>query len=438
MTTGQISEVEPILPPRPRLPRVATGLGFALRRRQTMTQLTRRYGSTFTIGLPVFGDVVVVADPTLARQLFTTSTDRVANIRPNLGRVLGAGSMFSLDGAEHRRRRKLLTPPLHGKRIRYYEAVVAEEFAAEAVTWPTGRPFATLEPMMRITLNVILRTVFGARDADLDVLRQIIPPMVTTGSRLATIPDLPLTFGPLDPRRRFAAQRETYDRVVGSLIASARAEHDLAHRTDILALMILSRHEDGSAMTDAEIADELLTLLAAGHETTATTLAWAIERLQRHRRALDTLVAELDAGGSDYLTATITEIQRSRPVIDLAGRHVIDDLVDLGPYRIPKGHNIMVSISLLHDDSRQFRDPERFDPERFVGTTPGPAWLPFGGGTRRCIGAAFAQMEMDVVLRALLRDFTIEPSTSPDERWHSRGVAYAPARGGRVVLHRRR
>ncbi|MEE3852802.1 cytochrome P450 [Gordonia sp. LSe1-13] len=427
-----------MLPPGPRLPAAVQGLGFALRRRQTIAAIARRHGPVFTIAIPLFGDVVVIADPTMARQLFTTSTDRVVNIRPNLGRVLGSGSIFSLDGRDHRRRRRLLTPPLHGKRIRLYEAVVAEELEAESRSWPIGTPFPTLEPMMRVTLNVILRTVFGAQGTELRTLREIIPPMVEVGSRMATIPDIPISLGRMDPRRRFAARRATYDHLVRSLITQARNDSRLDERDDILALMVQSRYDDGSAMTDAEIADELLTLLVAGHETTATTLAWAIERLQRHPALLDALVREVDAGGDELIAATITEIQRSRPVIDFAGRHVVDDMIELGPYRIPKGYNIMVAISLLHDDSRHFRDPERFDPERFLGSTPGPAWLPFGGGTRRCIGAAFAQMEMDVVLRTLLRDFTVEPTTSRGERWHSRGVAYAPGDGGRVTLHRRR
>lgn len=437
MSTAQAADITPVLPPGPHLPPLVQGLGFVTRRRQTVAALSRRYGSAFTIRIPIFGETVVIADPALARQLFTTPTDRVINERPNLGRILGPGSLFALEGTDHRRRRRLLTPPLHGKRVRRYETVVAEEFAAEARDWPLGTPFATLEPMMRITLNVILRTVFGAQGAHLATLRDIIPPMVATGSRLATIPDLPVSLGRIDPRRRFAHRRATYNRVVETLITAARTDPDLGNRDDILALMVQSRYDDGSAMTDADIADELLTLLVAGHETTATTLAWAVERLQRHPAVLARLADEVDAGGQEYMTATITEIQRSRPVIDLAGRHVVDDIVELGPYRIPQGRNIMVSISLLHDDSRQFRDPQRFDPERFVGSTPGPAWLPFGGGTRRCIGAAFAQMEMEVVLRTLLREFTIQPSTSPGERWHSRGVAYAPARGGRVVLHRR-
>ncbi|GAA3694788.1 cytochrome P450 [Gordonia hankookensis] len=427
----------PVLPPGPHLPAFVQGLGFVTRRRQTLAAFARRYGPAFTLRIPLFGKVVVIADPTMAKQLFTTPTDQVANVRPNLGRILGDGSMFALEGTDHRRRRKLLTPPLHGRRIKQYEAVVAEEFDAEARTWRMGTEFATLEPMMRVTLNVILRTVFGADGRELDTLRDIIPPLVTVGSRLASTPDIPFSLGRLDPRRSFVTRRQIYVDTLAALITKAREDPRLHERDDILALMLQSTYDDGSSMTDAEIGDELLTLLVAGHETTATTLAWAIERLQRNPDVLRRLVDEADEGGSELRMATIMEIQRSRPVIDLAGRHVVTDLLELGQYRIPQGYNVLVAISLLHDDSRQFADPERFDPDRFVGSQPGQAWLPFGGGTRRCIGAAFAHMEMDVVLRSMLRDFVIEPTANNGEAWHSRGVAYSPRRGGRVTLRRR-
>ncbi|MFW0792523.1 cytochrome P450 [Gordonia sp. CPCC 205515] len=424
------------LPPGPRLPVVVQGLGFVAARRSMLAHLTRRHGRAFTIHIPLFGRVVILADPALARQLFTTSTEVVHNVHPHLGRILGTGSVFALEGTDHRRRRKLLTPPLHGKRIKGYEAVVEAETLAEIRSWPAGRPLRTLEPMMRITLNVILRTVFGAQDDDLDSLRTLIPPMVTAGSRLATLPDLPVPLGPRDPRRRFDAYRTQYDSLIAGLITKTRNDSRLEERDDILALMIASRYDHGTAMTDADIADELLTLLVAGHETTATSLAWAFERISRHPALLADLTAEAATDDNDLRTATILETQRARPVIDFAGRSVVADMVELGPYRIPQGYNVLVAISLLHDDSREFTDPERFDPSRFLGTKPGAAWLPFGGGTRRCIGAAFAHMEMDIVLRTVLRTVTIEATNAPAERWHSRGVASAPGRGGRITVRR--
>ena len=423
-------------PPAVRLPKAIAGVGFIASRRRVLRFWQRRLGDTFSLDLPIFGSCVIISDPTLAKQLFTAG-DKVHNVQPNLGRVLGDGSVFSLEGNQHRLRRKLLTPPLHGKRIRTYESIIEEETLAEISTWPTDRTFATLEPMMRITLNVILRAVFGAAGTDLDDLRRIIPPLVEAGSRAATLPPLPPVLRRVDPYHRLAIRRTEYQRVIGDLIARSRDDANLADRDDILALLVSSRYDDGSPMSDADIADELLTLLAAGHETTATTLAWAFERLSRNPGALDRLVAEVDEGGSQWRHAVISEVQRSRPVIDLAGRHVVADAVELGPWRIPRGRNVIVAISLLHDDSRVFTDPERFDPSRFIDATPSAAWLPFGGGTRRCIGAAFATMEMDVVLRTVMRELVVEPTTARSERWHSRGVAYAPRRGGRIAVRRR-
>ncbi|MDS1114384.1 cytochrome P450 [Gordonia westfalica] len=425
-----------ILPPATRLPSAVQGVAAVTSRRHFFGHLHERHGSAFTVHLPVFGPAVVISDATLARELFTAG-DKVINVQPNLGRILGTGSIFSLEGRQHRARRKLLTPPLHGKRMKTYEQIVEEEVRAESATWPVGTEFASMEPMMRITLNVILRAVFGAQGRDLENLRRMIPPMVVTGSRAATFPNLPRPLRAVDPNQRYARMHAEYKAYIGDLITKSRNDPRLEERDDILALMLRSTYEDGTGMDDEEIGDELLTMLAAGHETTGTTLAWAFERLLRHPGVLAELAAEVDAGGTEYRHATILETQRSRPVIDFAARHVVADHLELGPWRIPRGHNVMVSIALLHDDSREFADPERFDPTRFLGTTPPPAWLPFGGGTRRCIGAAFATMEMDVVLRTVLSDFELLPTDDRAERWFSRGVAYAPSRGGRIALARR-
>jgi cytochrome P450 len=402
-----------------------------------MQVLSRRYGSAFTLSLPVFGHTVVVSDPQLAKQLFTTPAGVLSNVQPNLGRILGDRSMFSLEGDDHRRRRKLLTPPLHGKSVKGYEQIIEEEVLRETATWPENREFESLAPMMHITLNAILRTVFGADGEQLDSLRRIIPPMVESGSRLATLPNPRVRLGTFNPWERLMARRQVYDSIIEDLIATVRADPNFAARTDIVSLMLRSTYDDGSPMSTKEIADELLTLLAAGHETTATTLAWAFERLRRNPDVLSQLVSEVDDGGKDFLQATILEVQRSRPVIDLAGRTVVAPILELGEWRIPQGHTILVSISLLHDDGHQFSEPERFDPSRFLDNKPSAAWLPFGGGTRRCIGAAFANMEMDVALRTILANFELLPTEAPAERWHSRGVAYAPRRKGRIAVRRR-
>jgi cytochrome P450 len=240
------------------------------------------------------------------------------------------------------------------------------------------------------------------------------------------------------PWGRFRALRREYDVVINQLIDKVAEDPKLEERNDVLAMMLQSSYEDGSRMTRGEIADELLTLLAAGHETTATTLAWAVERLRRHPKVLRALVEEADAGGKELREATITEVQRIRPVIDLVGRNIKVDGFELGRWTLPKGMNVLVSIDLLHDDPAVFPDPRVFDPSRFTGTRPDLyQWIPFGGGTRRCLGAAFATMEMNVVLRTLLRDFTLVPTSEPDERWKSRGVANAPGKGGIAVVHRR-
>jgi cytochrome P450 len=206
--------------------------------------------------------------------------------------------------------------------------------------------------------------------------------------------------------------------------------------------MLRSTYEDGSAMLRNDIGDELLTLLAAGHETTASTLGWAFERLTRHPEVLAALVEEADnageEGGCELRQATILEVQRARTVIDFAGRSVYPPTFQLGEWVIPRGDSILVSISQIHDNPDVFPDPERFDPQRYIGSKPSTfAWIPFGGGTRRCVGAAFANMEMDVVLRTVLRHFTIETTSAPAERWHGRGIAYTPKDGGRIVVRRR-
>jgi cytochrome P450 len=425
------------LPPGPRLPKFIQGLAYAVSRTWTVEQMVRRYGDVFSMTLPVIGRAVVVADPQLAKQLFMANTDDVGNIQPNLSRVLGPGSVFALDGVDHKRRRRLLTPPFHGKSIKNYERIFEEETLREAASWPSGQEFETLEPMMRITLNAILRAVFGADGERLDDLRRIIPPWVTLGSRLMVLPTPSRTYGRFTPWGRLAAYRREYDAVVDRLVDAVKADPNFEERDDVLALLLRSTYEDGSAMSRRDIADELLTLLAAGHETTGSTLAWAFERITRHPEVLAKLEAEAATDGNEYRQAAILEIQRVRTVIDFAGRHVYAPVFELGEWVIPKGHSITVAINRIHGRTDEFPDPDRFDPQRFVGQRPGLSFIPFGGGTRRCVGAVFANVEMDVVLRTVLRHFAVETSDAPDENIHSRGVAYTPKSGGRVVMRRR-
>ena len=426
------------LPPATRLPKMFQGLAFAMSRRWMIRRLARRYGNVFMMNVPIYGRVVVVGDPQLAKQIFTTSPEELGNIQPNLSRLFGSGSVFALDREDHRRRRRLLAPPFHGKSMKNYEAIIEEETLRETANWPEGRPFATLPSMMHITLNAILRAFFGADGAELDELRRLIPPWVTLGSRLAAMPKPKRNYGRYSPWGRLEEWRRQYDLIVDKLIDAERADPKFADRTDVLALMMRSTYEDGSVMSRKDIGDELLTLLAAGHETTAATLGWAFERVSRHPDLLAALVDEAENDGSELRQATILEVQRARTVIDFAARSVYPPVYQLGEWVIPRGNSIIVSIGQIHDNPNVFPDPERFDPQRYIGGKPSAfAWVPFGGGTRRCVGAAFANMEMDVVLRTVLRHFSIETTTAPGEQWHCRGVAYTPKDGGRIVVRRR-
>jgi cytochrome P450 len=425
------------LPPAPRIPKILQGIGFVAAREKSVAALAKRYGSAFTLRLPIFGETVVVSDPALIKELFTAKTDLVARAGV-LGEMFGPGSTFSLDGAEHRERRKLLVPPFHGKRMAAYEHIIEEEVMREVAAWPEGREFETLPSMMRITLNAILRTVFGAEGDALDELRELLPPMVLHASRMAVLPPVVRRdFGPRSPGGKLTAHRQRYDEIIECLIADVRRDPAFQERNDVLALMLQARYDDGTPISDDHVADELLTLLAAGHETTATTLAWAVERLRRHPRLLARLTAETDDGGAELRQATIWEVQRARPVINGTAR-MTKKRIRLGEWVIPERHAVLASISLAHASESSFPDAKVFNPDRFVGSPPDNyAWIPYGGGVRRCIGAAFANMEMNVTLRTLLREFEFGTTYARGERLHSRGVATAPAQGGRAVVYRR-
>jgi cytochrome P450 len=437
MTTATTEPVR--LPPGPRAPKFIQGIALLAARHGAIAVLGQRYGNSFTLNLPVFGQTVVVSDPVLVKELFSTSRDLMGRPTNNLGDVLGAGSMFSLDGDELLERRKLLLPPFHGKGMRSYERITEEEVMREIANWPEGREFETLEPMMRISLNTILRAVFGAEGPALDELRTLMPVAVTFGSRIALMPArVRRDLGPWSPGGRFAAYRRRMDALIDSLIADARADPAYKQRSDVLTLLLQARYENGEPISDEHIADELLTMLVAGHETTSAQLAWAVERLRRHPRLLKRLTDEVDAGGSELRLATIAEVQRTRPVLTAALRRT-KKRIRLGDWVIPEDNTVMASIQLAQASEQSFPDAESFNPDRFVGAPPNPfAWIPFGGGMNRCIGAAFATMEVDVTLRTLLREFRLEPTDAPGERRHSRGVAIAPGRGGRAVVYRRK
>ena len=267
--------------------------------------------------------------------------------------------------------------------------------------------------------------------------RRCCPTWTDQGQSLSRFPQLHRDLGPLSPWGRFLRLRAKVDAILDSLIEDARRDPDLAERLDVLAMMVLARREDGSALSNAEIRDQLVTMLAAGHETTAHTLSWAVERLRRHPDVLARLVDEVDAGGKELREATIREVQRMRPVISFSGRFTMRPF-EVGGYRLPPGVLIGLSAGLTHFDPELFPHPDRFDPDRFLDTKPGTySWIPFGGGIRRCIGATFAHMELDVVLRVMLERVSFAATTAPDEPWKFKGVAWSPAGGGKALVHRR-
>jgi cytochrome P450 len=434
---------EPVrLPPGPRTPKLIQTVQFLVQNHAMFDNICQRYGSdVVSVNLPHNDHAVVVNDPVLAKELFSTGTELIQ--RPpsgngSIGEAFGPGSTFSLAGDEHRERRKLLAPPFHGKRMRSYDRIIEEEAEREFATWTEGREFETLEPMLRITVGVILRAVFGAEGAALEELRETVPALVTLGSLLVVCPPIVRTdLGSWSPWGRFMKQRRRFDAAIASLIAEARADPAIEERKDVLALLLQARYEDGEPITDEHIADELLTLLGSGHETTASSLAWAVERLSRHPELCKRLADEADADGSELRQATIWEVQRTRPVLDGTTRRT-KTRIKLGEWVLPEGTNIIISIKLAHASEGDFPDAESFNPDRYMGTASKPvAWIPFGGGVNRCVGAAFANMESDVVLRMLLREFRLVSTDVPGEKARWRGVATVPAKGARAIVHRR-
>jgi cytochrome P450 len=423
------------LPPTAPIPGWVVAGGLLLARNAGARALGQRYGGAFTVKAPRGGSLVVISDPELIKDLNATRSDLM--LRPStLGSVIGPGSTFSLHAAEHRQRRKLLMPAINGRGVSRYEAIVEEEVLREAASWPEGREFATLESMRSMTLNIILRAIFGAEGHTLEELRELLPPMVVQASILAMLPHrLRRDVGPWSPGGFHGRYRRRYDAVIKALIAKARNDPDFDNRGDVLSLMLRARYDDGQPITDSHIGDELGTFLAAGHETTATQLAWAVERLRRHPELLERLVAEVDAGGSELLQATVWEVLRTRPVIEGYERFTLEQ-VRLGPWVLPKNQLIAVSMVLSHSADQNYPQAARFDPDRFAGGPPdGSLWVPYGGGIHRCIGAAFANMEMLVTLRTLLRHFTFTPTSAEGERNRTRSVTTSPNRGGRAVLY---
>ena len=424
------------LPPALPIPKAVQGLAFLLARRRLVAALARRHANMFTLELPGFGRTVVIGDPDRIKDLFGTSRDLLGRSTLNLGKVFGPGSMFNLSGDAHLNRRRLLAPPFHSTHVAQHRHIFEEEVLRESANWPQGRKFETLPAMTRIVLRGLLRSVLGAEGSTVDELSALLPSAVSLGARIGLLPPLvQKDFGAWSPGARLLQYRSDFDTAVYAMMAATRADPAFAERTDVLAILLRARYDNGESMSDAYIADELLSLLAAGYETTAATLAWAVERLRRRPQLLARLTAEVDAGGSQWRQATIWEVQRARPVSDIVLRRTMTR-IRLGEWVIPEGTTLMINVPLAHSSEDNFPDAESFDPQRFVNTKP-VGWIPFGGGFQRCIGAAFANMAMDVTLRTLLREFRLVPTEAPGERPRDHGVIFAPGKGALAVVYRR-
>src|SRR4051794_20231574 len=403
-----------------------------------LEQSRARFGPMFTLKIAYEGDWVVLSDPELVKQVFTGDPKVFHAGEGNqiLRPVLGDNSVLVLDEKKHIAQRKLLLPPFHGERMQGYGEKMAEIAAREIESWPTGVPYKLRPRMQAITLEIVIETVFGVHGGErMDRLREALRDFLdlTTNPRVL----LPiLLIGPDRINRvpAFRRRTERVDALLAQEIAERRAAPDLAERNDVLSTLVAARHDDGSPMGDAEIRDELLTLLVAGHETTATALSWAMERLTRHPQKLERLRDEIEAGEEAYLTATIQETLRLRPVIVVVIRKLTEP-VELGGYELPAGARVVPSIHLIHRDPETYPEPERFLPERFLDDPPGTyTWTPLGGGVRRCLGAAFAQFEMAVVLRELVRRYDIAPASAPSERPFRRAITETPRHDAEVIL----
>jgi len=431
---------EPRLPPTPPLPRPIQTAIWSRQARRMLYACQDRYGDAFRIRIAYEGDWVLLADPAAIKQVFTGDPKVFHAGEGNeiLAPLLGRNSLLVLDEKRHMSQRRLLLPPFHGERMQAYGETMAEIAEREIAAWPTGEPYELRPRMQAMTLDIILRTVFGvgaaeaAKLADLrEALRDFLD--MTTNPRFL----LPLLAVGPNRLRRFAAFRRRIERVDALIfreIAERRRAEDVAERDDVLSMMIGATHEDGSPMSDEEMRDELLTLLVAGHETTATSLAWAVERLARHPEKLERLRAEAQAGGDEYLTATIQETLRLRPVISIVLRKLTEP-VQIAGYDLPAGVAVAPCVYLVHRNPEVYPEPEAFRPERFLETPPGTyTWIPFGGGVRRCLGASFAQFEMTVVLRELVRRWQIRPADPRPERIFRRAITETPRHNARVVL----
>jgi len=440
-----MSRSETQLPPGPSLPRVVQMVATWTRPAASLERL-RRYGKRITVHLPFQPPFVMLWDPADIKEVFTAPPDV---LHPGEGArilepLIGRNSVILLDEDEHLEQRRLLLPAFHGERMLRLTGLMSELAEREVESWPTGEALELHPRLQRVTLEIILRVVFGLDEGPtLDRLRDLLTNVLAfTESPLSVLPPLQRWLGWVPRLRRFNAQLRDTDALIFSLIEQRRAElaaGEGGEREDILSMLLAARHQHGSPMSDQELRDELMTALVAGHETSASQLAWAIERLAREPAVRARLVGEIDAGESEeYLSATITEILRLRPVLPNAEPRLTKREVEIGGYRYPPGVVLLASAYLLHHDPEIYAEPWAFRPERFIGNSPGTyTWIPFGGGRRRCLGASFAVQEMKVVLRAALSRYEIRAAADRPETTRRRSITFSPAGGTTMVLHRR-
>ncbi len=429
------------LPPGPPLP---AGVQTALMLRWWSAfafACRRRYGDVFTIRLAGLGPGVYLANPADIKTVFAGDPHiyHAGEANSVLSGMLGRSSVLVLDEDLHRERRRLMIAPFHRDAVARQMPLIAEIAAANIAGWPVGADFPVIPKMSEITLEVILRTAIGASDPDrLAALRALMPRLLTLGP-LDTLAIARPRLQRLRPWRSLQRRIEEADALLYAEIAERRADPDLADRPDALAMMIRT-----GRMTDRELRDQLMTLLLAGHDTTATSLSWALERLTRHPQILARAVQAADAAsagdpaGDEYLDAIARETLRIRPVVFDVGR-VLKEPVDIAGYRLAAGVTVVPAIGLVHADPAIYEQPETFRPERMLGATLSPTtWLPFGGGSRRCLGASLALAEMRIVLREVLRRVELATTTDPDERRRVRGIIHQPHRGARIRVRARR
>ena len=424
------------VPPGPTTPRPLQTLRWIYRPGAMLEDCRRRYGDMFRLRIANEGTWVFLADPEAIKQVFTGDARVLHAGEANVVvlPLLGHHSVLVLDEAAHMSQRKLMLPSFHGERMRGYEQTMAEVAAEEIESWPAGQPYAVRPAMQRITLEVIIRTVFGVQD---DERRARLREALGSALEWGTSPRRMAMLAALGPRRLarsnlFAAVRAPADALIYEEIRERRRATDLEERDDVLSLLLQARHEDGSPMADEELRDELMTLLVAGHETTASSLAWAVERSVRTPGVLD----RLRDGDDDYADAVCKETLRLRPILALVLRRLTEPM-EIGGRLLPAGVNLAPCIYLVHRRADIYPEPHAFRPERFLERPAGTyTWIPFGGGVRRCLGASFALLEMRVVLRELVSRLELRASNPQSERVTRRAITLVPERGGEVVVER--